>query len=394
MDNVILELKHCIRFFLDTHSKKPLSFGLVPDSYPTSRSNIASIAGTGFLFPALISSVEERMLSFEEAKSIASKTIDTLSHLATVRGWFYHFYQIEDAMPTRHSEVSTIDTALLLAGVISASEYFGGDLPKRTQNLLERIDFNFFLQTYGHMFAMSYEPNKTFRGHWDKYAEQLLLYVLGASLDDESHRMDPKVYKGFDRDKGRYNDHEFICSWHGSLFTYQFSHGYIDFRGLVDEDGVDWYQNSVEASIAAYEYACDEEGKFKSFHRHSWGLTACASSDGYCGRYGSPPSGEGITYNDGTVAPCASIGSMVFTPKESMDAINYFYRKNKLIRDYGLVDSYNEDTNFICPYYLAIDKGISLLMIENFLRSSVWRSFMANRQVQVGLDRIGIRKGK
>ncbi|MBQ4254810.1 MAG: hypothetical protein II721_02280 [Bacilli bacterium] len=393
MDSVHLELRHCIRFFLDTFSKKQVSYGLVPDAYPTPRSDIASIAGTGFLFPALISAVEENMLSFSEAKDIASKTLDTLSHLAKIKGWFYHFYEISSGMPTKRSEISTIDTALLLAGAVSAGGYFGEDIAKTVQNLIQNIDFPFFYHTFGHMFSMSLERDGSFRGHWDRYAEQLLLYVLGASSENPQRRMDPSLYKGFIRDKGNYKENEFICSWHGSLFTYQFSHGYIDFRGLQDEDGVNWFDNSVKASIAAYQYAIDEEGKYKSFHRHSWGLTACANMDGYSGRYGSPPSGEGITYNDGTVAPCASIGSIVFTPKESLDAITYLYhKKDFLIRDYGLVDSYNEDTNFICPYYLAIDKGISLVMLENFLRESIWKSFMSNSVIQEGLSRIGIRK--
>lgn len=391
MNNVRTEHRHCIRFFLDAFSKRNCSFGLVPDVYPSSRSDIASIAGTGFFYTALIAAVEEGILSYSEAESLAVKGAERLYHLERVKGWFYHFYRISDGKPTERSEVSTVDTALLLAGVFSAAGYFHGEVEKTAQNLLKDIDFPFFLQTYGHMFAMSLERDGSFRGHWDRYAEQLLLYVFGAASEELGKAMDPSIYNGFIRDRGSYKGHSFICSWHGSIFTYQYSHGFIDFRGTKDGDGVDWFLNSVEASRAAYEYACDEEGKHASFHRRSWGLTACASADGYCGRYGSPPSGEGITFNDGTVAPCASLGSIVFTPNESIGALDYLYSKQKLLGDYGLVDSYNEDTNFICPYCLAIDKGISLVMIENHLRSTIWRTFMSLDTIRNGLYRIGIR---
>jgi len=393
MNNLQKELQACVRFFLDTASKKESSFGLVPDSYPTKYSGVASIAGTGFYFPALIIAVKERLLGEREARAFAKKALRTLANLPKVHGWFYHFYEIETAAQTQHSEVSTIDTALLLAGALTAGSYFGGEILKSAQNLLENIDFPYFLQVFGTMFSMSAGQDGVFHGHWDRYAEQLLLYVLGAGNPNEHNRMDPEIYYGFQRDHGSYGKHEFICSWHGSLFTYQYSHGYIDFRGLVDRDGVDWFKNSVEASKAAYEYTVDHEGEFPSFHRLSWGLTACAKEGGYSGRYGSPPSGEGITFNDGTVAPCASLGSIVFTPKESIAALDFFYEEGQLLGDYGLRDSYNEGTNYICPYYLAIDKGISMIMVENHLRGTVWDCFMSLECIQEGLRRIGLKKG-
>ncbi len=393
MDNATAELRHCISFFLDSYSRNAFSYGLVPDTYPTELSNIASIAGTGFLFPVLISAVEEKILSYSEAESIAVRTSETLCSLKKVKGWFYHFYRIQDGLPTSISEVSTIDSALLYAGLFAGAGYFHGKVEKNAKKLLGETDFPFFLQTYGNMFAMALERDGRIHGHWDRYAEQLVLYVLGAASPNEELRMDPAIYDNFIRDYGTYKNHRFICSWYGSLFTYQYSHAYIDFRGLRDRGGVDWFQNSVEASLAAYEYACDEEGKFKSFHRRSWGLTACSNQGGYSGRYGQPPCGIGEPYNDGTIAPCASIGSIVFTPEQSLSALDYMYAHAKLVRDYGLIDSYNEDTNFFCPHYLSIDKGISALMIENFLRSTIWRSFMSVDLIQKGLDRIGLKKG-
>ena len=240
--------------------------------------------------------------------------------------------------------------------------------------------------------SMNYQYN--FQGHWDRYAEQLILYVLGAANKNPTHMMDKSIYYNFIRDKGNYKQFEFIYSWHGSLFTYQYSHAYIDFRNKVDRNGVDWFTNSMNASLAAHQYAIDEEGKFKSFHRLSWGLTACANKDGYSGRYGSPPCGEGRLYNDGTIAPCGAIGSIVFTPEFSIDSINYFYSKYNLVNDYGLLDSYNEDINYVCPYYLSIDKGISMVMISNYLKGTIWKYFMSLEEIQFALSKLEIREKK
>ena len=389
-NNVEKELYLSYKFFMDTHSKNDVSFGLVPDSYPHEYANTASIAGTGYLFSALVIGVEFGFMSKEEAQVIALKAAKTMKKLRSYHGWFYHFYEIDTGLPTRLSEISTIDTALLVAGLLTAGSYFQGEVLEIARFILNRMNFQYFLIEYKTMFSMSMNYQYNFQGHWDRYAEQLLIYVLGAANSNPTHMMNKEIYYNFIRDKGNYKDHHFIYSWHGSIFTYQYSHAYVDFRGLYDRDGVNWFDNSIEASLAAYQYAIDEEGKYKSFHRLSWGLTACANLTGYSGRYGSPPCGEGRLYNDGTIAPCGAIGSIVFTPKESIDALNYFYSKNKLINDYGLLESYNDDKEYVCPYYLSIDKGISMVMISNYLKGTVWKYFMWLDEIQKALEKLEI----
>ena len=387
-NNLERELYLSYKFFMDSYSKNEISYGLVPDSYPTVWSNTASIAGTGYLFSALVIGVEFGYISKQEAEEIAIKAARTMKNLKSYHGWFYHFYKIDTAHPNIHSEISTIDSALLVAGLLTAGSYFQGEVLEIARFILNRMNFQYFLLQYGTMLSMSMNYQFIFQSHWDRYAEQLILYVLGAAIDNPTHQMDKEIYYNFIRDKGSYKDHHFIYSWHGSLFTYQYSHAYIDFRKYEDRDGVNWFKNSVEASKAAYEYAIDEEGKFKSFHRLSWGLTACANEDGYSGRYGSPPCGERKIYNDGTVAPCGAIGSIVFTPEESINALNYFYSKNELIGDYGLLDSYNEDTNYYCPYYLSIDKGISMVMISNYLKGTIWSYFSCLKEIKSALAKL------
>lgn len=392
-DNIERELYLSYRFFMHTYSRNECSFGLIPDSYPGKWNNTSSIAGTGYLFSALVIGVEFNYLDKEKAESIALKAIKCIKDLKTYHGWYYHFYEIDTGEPSRFAEISTIDTALLMAGILTAGSYFKGEIFKIAKEMLNRINFQYFLLQYKTMFSMSMNYQYNFQGHWDRYAEQLLLYVLGSANEVPTHTMDKEIYYNFIRDKGSYKGYDFIYSWHGSLFTYQYSHAYIDFRKLWDRNGINWYNNSVNASLAAYQYAIDNEGKFKSFHRLSWGLTACANIDGYSGRYGSPPCGLGTIYNDGTIAPCGAIGSIVFTPKESIDALNYFYTKNKLINDYGLLDSYNEDKTYVCPYYISIDKGITLVMLSNYLGETIWKYFMSLPEIQNALTKLEI-KGK
>ena len=393
MDNIERELLGCFKFFMDSYSKNECSFGLVPDSFPYKWDNTASIAGTGYLFSALVIGSEFGYIDKEKAREIALKASRTIMRLKAYHGWFYHFYEIDTGENTRLSEFSTIDTALLMAGMLTAGAYFGGEILKNARKLLDRMNFQYFLLEYKTMFSMSMNYQYIFQGHWDRYAEQLILYILGAANQNPTHTMDKEIYYNFIRDRGNYKQYNFIYSWHGSIFTYQYSHAYIDFRGIVDRDGVNWFDNSVNASLAAYQYAIDEEGKFKSFHRLSWGLTACANEEGYSGRYGSPPCGERKIYNDGTIAPCGAIGSIVFTPEQSIASINYFYKNIKLISDYGLLDSYNEDKGFVCPYYISIDKGISMVMIANYLKGTVWKYFMSLEEIQRALEKLEMRKG-
>ena len=391
-NNIERELYLCYKFFMDAHSKNECSFGLVPDSFPYKWDNTASIAGTGYLFSALVIGSEFGYMTKQEAEKIALKAVKTIEKLKSYHGWYYHFYEIDSGEPTRLSEISTIDTALLMAGILTAGGYFKGEILEIGRRLLDRMNFQYFLIEYKTMFSMSMNYQYNFQGHWDRYAEQLLLYVLGAANTNPTHTIGKEIYYNFIRDKGNYKNFNFIYSWHGSIFTYQYSHAYIDFRDTYDRNGTNWFENSVNASLAAYQYALDCEGRFKSFHRLSWGLTACANIDGYSGRYGSPPCGEGILYNDGTIAPCGAIGSIVFTPQQSIAALDYFYSNIKIIGDYGLVDSYNEDKTYVCPYYISIDKGISMVMISNYLKGTIWKYFMCLEEIQNALVKLEIKR--
>ena len=218
-NNIERELHLSFKFFMDTYSRNECSFGLVPDSYPGKFENTSSIAGTGFFFSALVVGCDFGFIDKKEAEQIALKSIRVIKNLKSYHGWYYHFYEIDTGEPTRLSEISTIDTALLVAGLLTAGSYFKGEILEIARWIHTRMNFQYFLLEYKTMFSMSMNYQYIFQGHWDRYAEQLILYVLGAANNDPNHTMDKEIYYNFIRDKGTYKGYEFIYSWHGSLLA-------------------------------------------------------------------------------------------------------------------------------------------------------------------------------
>lgn len=389
-EEVLAEAQGCFRYFweLAQTDEDSGAYGLIRDRYPGSR-NVASIASTGFGLAAIPYGVEKGWISSEEGRERADKTLDTLLSQENYSGFLYHFINMLNGNRGTGSEVSVIDTGLLLAGAIVAGEYFGGSVQEKAKELYDRIDWGFYLDPSRNMFYMSYSPEDGFSGHWDVYAEQLILYVLGAGSD--THPIEKSTYYTFQRLEGTYGDYRFIHSWFGSIFTYQFSHAFVDFEGLADERGTDWYENSVAASLAARQYCIDQQENFAGYGPDSWGLTACDTPDGYNGLLGAPPSGTDnrAHQSDGTIAPAGAIGSMPFTPQESISALKHYSQIPQLAGEYGLKDAYNLDRNWYAQDSIGIDKGISLLMIANYENGFIWDLFMQNENVINGLTRLG-----
>ncbi len=387
-DALDLEAKASFDYFWEQSNHEPGSagYGLTRDRYP-GNPEIASIAATGFALTALPIGVENGWISREEGYERANGTLDTLLGMEHEHGFFYHFVNIKTGKREWNSEISSVDTALLMNGVLTAGQYFGGEVRKKSERLYERIDWSWFVDPARKQFYMAYRPEKGFEGHWDFYAEQLALYVLAAG--SPTHPVGLDVYEGFIRHRASYGDSEpFIHSWFGSLFTYQYSHAWIDFRRWIDKDGVNWFENSVIASRASRQFAIDQSAKYKGLHENSWGLTACDTPRGYNGLLGSPPSGYDNKAHqvEGTVAPAGALGSVVFTPEESLQALGYYLTVPNLNGRYGLKDAFNLDENWVASDYIGIDKGITLLMASNYRDGTVWDIFMDVPYVKKGLD--------
>lgn len=392
-DLLLKELKHSLKYFIQESNEN----GLIRDKTVYSK-NVASIAAVGYGLAALVISVERKLIKYEEGYEKANRTLDTfLNNVEGKNGFFYHFVNMKTGKREWKSEISIIDTAIFICGALLVGEYFSGIIKTKADKLFNNINWKWYVNPKTNYFYMGYKPEIGFWGNWDMYAEQLMMYVLGVA--SESYPINKEMYYEFQRPKNDYKDiKDIIFSYGGSLFTYQYSHAWIDFKGKKDLDGIDWFENSIKASLANREYCINNMDKFKTFNENSWGLTACVGPRGYSGGYGASPSFSNLDIeNDGTIAPCGAIGSIVFIPKESIKALEYFYNNCPYLwGKYGLKDSYNlaRTKRWVAKEYLGIDKGIEILMIENYLTGLVWKYMMKNKYIRNGLKILGITKNK
>jgi hypothetical protein len=398
-DLLLKELKGCYNFLTNevNTDKSSTGYGLVRDKYPNAP-EISSVAAVGFGLTSLIVGVENNLISFDEAKERAVLTLKTfLDSVQGMEGFYYHFINIDNGSREWNSEVSSIDTGIFLCGALTVGQFFGDVVEELADKLYRRVNWQWFIDEKRDMFRMAYRPEQGFAGYWDVYAEQLMLYVLGAG--SPTYNVGSSPYNAFIRNIGSYGEYkDIINSWFGSLFTYQYSHAFIDFRDTFDKNGISWWDNSVKATLANRQYCIDNQDRYKTFNENSWGITACVNPSGYEGRLGAKPSSHNHDIEktiDGTIAPSGAIGSIVFTPRESISALANFYTHTSLIGKYGLKDSYNiENGAWYAKEYLGIDKGISLVMIQNFLNQAIWNSFMKNEYIRKGMDKICITKVK
>lgn len=389
---IAYEMQGAFDFFWEQANTDPASpgYGLIRDRYPGSP-GIASLAALGFGLTAIPIGIEKGYIGHEEGQDRVSRTLDTLSSMERMEGFFYHFVDQQTGQRAWDSEVSSIDTSLLMMGVLAAGDYFGGEVQAKAQALYDAVNWPWFLDENRQMFYMAWRPEKGFDGHWDFYAEQLVLYILAAG--SSTHPVDATPYYTFTRHVAGYGGGEpFIHSWFGSLFTYQYSHAWIDFRGLADDTKVNWFDNSVNASLAQVAFAVDVDEQYETLGPLAWGLTASDGPEGYNGLYGAPPSGYDNRAHvvDDTVAPSAAIGSILFVPEAAQRAMLNYYSLDRLKGPYGFQDAYNLTRNWYAADVLGIDKGISLLMLANDENNAVYAFTMTNPNLQQGLSRLQI----
>ncbi len=369
-------------------------FGLIRDRFPGSE-GIASTAAVGFGLTAYPIGVEKGYISYQEGFDRANGTLDTLLGMERVEGFYYHFVDMETGKRAWESEISSIDTSILVLGVLAAGEYFGGEVQSKAQQIYDGVNWPWFVDESRNMFYMAYRPEEGFGGHWDFYAEQLMLYVLAAGSD--TYAVDDTTYYGFTRHYARFGEGEpFIHSWFGSIFTYQFSHAWIDFREYTDREGVNWFDNSVAASLAQVNFAIAMEDKYETLGENAWGLSASDGPNGYNGLYGAPPSGFDNRAHvvDDTIPPYGAIGSIIFTPQAAERAMLNYYAIEPLKGAYGFLDAYNLSEDWYASDFIGIDKGISLLMLANHENGLVHQIVMQNDQIVNGLARLQLTKGE
>lgn len=380
-----LETKGCFDFFWNEISVYEKTYGFIKDSTAPfdTHKNVSSISSTGFGLCAIVVGVSRNYISYDEGYERVLKTlINMYENASHIKGFFNHFLDMNTGEKVWSSEVSIIDTSIFVMGAMVASEYFGRDITKYFKKIYRRIDWEFFRNKNTNRFYMGYnDEGKKHFGEWDSYAEQLIMYFLGVS--SPTHRINKEMFYDFNRDKINFDGKQFIYSPFGSLFTHQFSHGFIDFRNKIDREEIDFFENSKIATLLNRQYCIENMKNSKSYNRNSWGITPCETPNGYIGTLGTPPCLD-LSTQDGTIALYGSIGSIVFSPKESISAMNYIYKnfKDDIWGKYGFKDSYNLDKNWFCDYEIGIDKGISIVMIENYRTGLIWNLVMRNSYIK------------
>jgi hypothetical protein len=318
------------------------------------------------------------------------------------RGFFAHFLDMQTAERHELCEYSTIDTALCLNGVITAAAYFGdAEVEDLAEALLARVDWQALAAERGGraLFRMAYNPDQHgayvagepgWLGYWDMAAEQKMMYLQAAPrLAPDLAR---RLYAGFARDTGEFEGQTIIVVPGGSLFVYEYSEAWLDTGRYLDPNGVDWFHNSRLAALANRSFCMAHADRYRTYHAKSWGLSAGDSPHGYYVS-GSPPSPY-PPQHDGTVCIYAGLGALPFVPDEATAMADYLYHEQpQTWGPYGFYDAYNLDV--APPWYsralYGIDKGCSMIMIENYLTGLIWNIYTHSPGIQQALSVLGFR---
>jgi hypothetical protein len=386
-DDLLLGQLERAAFDFFWHEADPAT-GLVMDKARADGSGspgIASIAATGFGLTALSIGHERNYRPQAEIEQRVAKTVQFLANDAPIEhGFLYHFVDPATGDRVRHSEISPIDNAILLCGVLTCREYFhAAQIRRDATDIFNRVEWPWALNG-GDTFALDWKPERGFsRFKWDSYCESMMLYLL--AIGSPTYPVPAECWHSVRRPKMVYGGKQYISS-PAPLFVHQFSHAWYDFRDKHD-DYANYFENSVIASHAHREFCVELAEKFPCYSGDVWGITASDSSTGYVA-WGGPPLLGPI---DGSLVPAASAGSLPFTYHESITALKNLRSRygDQIWKKYGFVDAFNPLTGWASKYALGIDVGISMLMAENARSQFVWNTFMRNVEATTAMDRVG-----
>lgn len=350
--------------------------------------DVASMASTGFALTALSIAAERR---WRDPNEIIARVRTTLRHLwyeqSHQSGWYYHFVDAATGERVWRSELSTIDTALLLAGILTAAQCFHTDpeIVRIARQLFARVDFQWLFDADKGLLRMGWTPESGFLRHsWVNYRENAILNIL--AIASPTFPVPLRSWYAFQRDPVRFEDYRFIGS--GPIFTHQFSQAWLDLRGLRDGApyNLDYFQNSVVATLAHRAFCLSLRAMYPGYSENLWGVTPSDSDIGYV------TWGGGLSRRDmdGTVVPCAAAGSLMFTPGISLAALRTMRRNfgPRIYGRYGFADAFHPLTGWVDTEVLGIDQGITLLSAENLRTGRVWNWFSGHADVRAAMNRI------
>jgi hypothetical protein len=360
-----------------------------------SHRDTASIAATGFGLTALCVAAERGWMARGEARRRVRSSLKFFAERAPhERGWFYHWMDWRTGERRWKSEVSSIDTALLLAGVLTARQYFREDpeIRRLAAFIYGRVDFPWMLGGHPTLLSMGWRPETGFiKARWDVYSEHLILQLL--AIGSPTHAITPRAWLAWSRKRITYAGHTYLTSV-PPLFIHQYSHAWVDFRRRREEwyPFTDYFENSVKATRAHKAFCLDLAGEFPGYTDDVWGITASDSAKGYVA-WGGPPRDPLI---DGTVVPCAAGGSLMFTPDIALRALRAMREKygERIYGRYGFADAFNPNNGWVNPDVIGIDVGIILLSAENLRTGFVWKWFMRNEEIPRAMRLVGLRRAR
>ena len=356
--------------------------------------HVASSAATGFGLTALCIAAERGWIPRAEARERVVKTLRFFAERAPrEHGWFLHWMEQPTGERRWRSEYSSIDTALLLAGVLTARGYFRGDreITRLSTEIYERVDFRWMLAGHPSLLSHGWRPESGFlQPRWDTYSEHLILQLL--AIGSPTHPIGTSAWLAWQRERINYAGRTYINGAGGALFVHQYSHAWVDFRGRREGwyPFTDYFRNSVDATRAHRQFCIDLSKEFPGYTEDVWGITASDSAKGYVA-WGGPPRHPDI---DGTVVPCAAGGSLMFTPDIAVPALRAMRERYgaRIWGRYGFADAFNPNNGWVGPDVIGLDLGITILSAENLRTGNVWRWFMRNREIPRALDAVGLRK--
>jgi hypothetical protein len=345
---------------------------------------VGSIAATGFGLTAICIADKRGFIHTPEAQDRVLTTLRFLwKKLPNHRGFFYHFGNVNTGERVWDSEVSSVDTAILLCGILSCRAYFHhAEIIQLAHDIFNRVDWTWLsedtsLLPHGWTPEVGFLPSR-----WDYYSELMMMYLLG--LGSYSHPLKADTWNAWKRLTFEYDGLRYIGSF-APLFVHQYSQAWFDFRGKRD-NYANYFQNSVIATDAHRLFCLELAKQFPDYSDELWGITASDSENGYV-IWGGPPAMGPI---DGTVVPSAAGGSIPFLPQATMRVLrNIKQRYSSAWCPYGFVNAFNPLNNWYDDSVIGIDTGITMLMAENARTGFVWSTFMKNPEARRGMERAG-----
>jgi hypothetical protein len=384
-----MQRRGCLYFAEQVGAKTGEVLDRAAASDPTGKRDprlMASIAATGFGLTSLCIADQRR---YQPRAQILAQVRRTLRfHLGNMpheHGFLYHFNDVDLGGAFIGSEVSPIDTSLLLCGVLTARAHFHTDaeIVDLATKLYERVDWPWMLNG-GQTFAMGWRQGKFLPGRWNHYCELMMLYLL--ALGSPTHPIDPACWDAWSRPRMSYAGFDYIGGA-DPLFVDQYSHAWFDFRDKRDAYA-DYFTNSILATRAHQAFCLNLGPPYSDVY---WGISASDSQHGYTAWGGPAPNGKGFGGIDGSVVPNATAGSLPFLPADCLQvlrSLKSLYGDRAWGR-YGFCDAFHPEADWYDPDVLGIDLGLGVVMAENLRTGFVWSTFGRNPEVGIAMRKAG-----